>query len=165
MAEALARNIAAQNPQIALAWARTLGDDAARQASENAVASAWLRKDKANASTFLRASGWTDERLTAAQGKQAAAVWLTDKGDHYAEYIAYSGARAQRLTSLKELNFTLQGVQVEDAAQLEIALEQETSARTYETLAGDLLAQSKQNNWHDKNPVNFNDKNCAQCHK
>jgi len=162
MADALARQVAASDPRIALAWSRSLNEDAARQASENAVASAWLRKDKENASAFLRGSGWTDERLTAAQGKQAATVWLTAKGDS----VASAGMGEGRLTGLTSVAFE-QSAQVAAVARVgfNIALEQEKLASRYEVLAQDLLGQSKPQNWHDQNAVNMKDKNCAQCHK
>jgi RNA polymerase sigma factor (sigma-70 family) len=181
MAGALARTIAAGNPQIAFAWAQTMHDESARAAAENAVAGAWLRKDSATATAQLRAAGWAEARLTAAQARQGNVRSLGEvRTDIIVEntarqYLGYTfgmpasgrgdtgdGAGSGSAGGgVADAGFTLS-----IADQDLLVAEKERSAFVTELALKEVIAEATPaDGWHVKNPIKVSDKSCVQCHK
>lgn len=59
--------LAREDPQSAIAWAETIGDEALRAATLTQVAQTWYRRDQTAATTWLETSGLPQESIEAVQ--------------------------------------------------------------------------------------------------
>lgn len=76
MADRYARQIAGENPDVALKWAQTIADDKQRGSTEMQVARGLMKEQGEGAAATLAAAGFTDDRIKQAQ-QTPTARWIS----------------------------------------------------------------------------------------